>query len=49
MAVAYGIHVEPQNDPNIEAAEKMIFVLSAAGLPGAFLVVSFKVSDIHCQ
>lgn len=42
LSVAYGIHIQPQNDPNVEAAEKMMSVLSAASLPGAFLVVSFQ-------
>ncbi|KAE9397631.1 cytochrome P450 [Gymnopus androsaceus JB14] len=38
LRVAYGIHVQPNNDPDIHAAEKMIHVLNIAGLPGAFLV-----------
>ncbi|KAE9397657.1 cytochrome P450 [Gymnopus androsaceus JB14] len=38
LRVAYGIHVQPNNDPDIHAAEKMISVLNIAGLPGAFLV-----------
>lgn len=40
LAVAYGIHVQSKDDPNIDAAEKMIAVLNTAGIPGAFLVVS---------
>lgn len=40
MAIAYGIQVKSKNDPDIEAAEKMITVLNVAGLPGAFMVVS---------
>ncbi|KAJ3990909.1 cytochrome P450, partial [Lentinula boryana] len=43
LAVAYGIHAQPQNDPNIVAAEKMINVLNVAGIPGAFLVDVFPI------
>ncbi|KAE9397614.1 cytochrome P450 [Gymnopus androsaceus JB14] len=41
LGIAYGIHVQPNNDPDIYAAEKMISVLKIAGLPGAFLVVRY--------
>ena len=40
LGVAYGLHVQPKNDPDIEAANKMMDVLTHALLPGAFLVVS---------
>ncbi|KAJ3751144.1 cytochrome P450, partial [Lentinula detonsa] len=43
LAVAYGIHAQPKNDPNIAAAEKMIKVLNIAGIPGAFLVDVFPI------
>ncbi|KAJ3995887.1 cytochrome P450 [Lentinula boryana] len=43
LAVAYGIHVQPKNDPNIAAAEEMIKVLNIAGIPGAFLVDVFPI------
>ncbi|KAJ4485415.1 cytochrome P450 [Lentinula aciculospora] len=43
LAVAYGIDVQPKNDPNIAAAEKMIAVLNTAGIPGAFLVDVFPI------
>ncbi|KAE9397655.1 cytochrome P450 [Gymnopus androsaceus JB14] len=43
LGVAYGIHIQPRNDPDIEAANKMMDVLTRAGLPGAFLVDSFPI------
>ncbi|KAJ3885059.1 cytochrome P450 [Lentinula edodes] len=43
LAVAYGIHVQSKDDPNIDAAEKMIAVLNTAGIPGAFLVDVFPI------
>ncbi|KAE9397654.1 cytochrome P450 [Gymnopus androsaceus JB14] len=43
LGVAYGLHVQPKNDPDIEAANKMIDVLTRALLPGAFLVDSFPI------
>ncbi|KAJ3846863.1 cytochrome P450 [Lentinula lateritia] len=43
LAVAYGIHAESKDDPNIDAAEKMIAVLNTAGIPGAFLVDVFPI------
>ncbi|KAJ3818173.1 cytochrome P450 [Lentinula raphanica] len=41
--IAYGIHIKHKDDPNIVAAEKMMAVLSAAGIPGAFLVDVFPI------
>ncbi|KAE9397652.1 cytochrome P450 [Gymnopus androsaceus JB14] len=43
LGVAYGLHVQPKNDPDIEAANKMMDVLTRALLPGAFLVDSFPI------
>ncbi|KAJ3774227.1 cytochrome P450 [Lentinula raphanica] len=43
FAIAYGIHVEHKDDPNIAAAERMMAVLSAAGMPGTFLVDVFPI------
>ncbi|KAJ3831371.1 cytochrome P450, partial [Lentinula raphanica] len=43
FAIAYGIHVEHKDDPNIAAAERMMAVLSAAGIPGTFLVDVFPI------
>ncbi|KAJ3965802.1 cytochrome P450 [Lentinula raphanica] len=43
FAIAYGIHIEHKDDPNIAAAERMMAVLSAAGIPGAFLVDVFPI------
>ncbi|KAJ3721015.1 cytochrome P450 [Lentinula raphanica] len=43
LAVAYGIHAQPKDDPNLAAAEKMIAVLNTAGIPGAFLVDVFPI------
>ncbi|KAJ4485414.1 cytochrome P450 [Lentinula aciculospora] len=43
LAVAYGIHVQPKDDPNIAAVEKMISVFKAAAMPGAFLVDVFPI------
>lgn len=48
LAIAYGINVQPHNDPNIEAAEKMMYVLETVGIPGSFLVVSPMISWISC-
>ncbi|KAJ3724044.1 cytochrome P450 [Lentinula raphanica] len=41
--IAYGIHIKHKDDPNIVAAERMMAVLSAAGIPGAFLVDVFPI------
>ncbi|KAJ3870814.1 cytochrome P450 [Lentinula edodes] len=38
IGVAYGVQVQPKDDPNITAASKMYSVLNAASVPGAFLV-----------
>lgn len=39
IGVAYGVQVQPKDDPNIIAASKMYSVLNAALVPGAFFVV----------
>ncbi|KAJ4499744.1 cytochrome P450 [Lentinula lateritia] len=38
IGVAYGVQVQPKNDPNIDAAARMYGVLNTVLLPGAFLV-----------
>lgn len=38
MTVAYGLDLAPQNDPYIELAHVALRVLSAAALPGRFLI-----------
>lgn len=38
MSVAYGLDVQPQNDPYISTAEQGVHPLVAAAVPGAFLV-----------
>ncbi|KAJ7453395.1 cytochrome P450 [Mycena latifolia] len=41
MAVTYGIHVLPSNDPYITVAHTVIETAGAAAMPGRFLVNSF--------
>ncbi|KAJ3810212.1 cytochrome P450 [Lentinula aff. lateritia] len=43
IGVAYGVQVQPRDDPNITAAAKMYSVLNAASVPGAFLVDMFSI------
>ncbi|GLB38676.1 putative cytochrome P450 family protein [Lyophyllum shimeji] len=38
MSIAYGIKVQPRDDPHIAIAERAMHTLSIAGVPGAFLV-----------
>ncbi|KAJ4465512.1 cytochrome P450 [Lentinula edodes] len=38
IGVAYGVQVQPMDDPNIDAAAKMYSVLNRVLIPGAFLV-----------
>ena len=38
MSVAYGLDVQPHNDPYIATAEHGVHPLVAAAVPGAFLV-----------
>lgn len=38
MSIAYGIKVQPKNDPHITTAERALRTLSTAAVPGAFLV-----------
>ena len=40
LNITYGIPVLPDNDPNVEIAEKAMKSLFFALMPGAFLVVS---------
>ncbi|KAJ7460263.1 cytochrome P450 [Mycena latifolia] len=41
MAVTYGIHVLPSNDPHITAAHTAVDTVALATMPGRFLVNSF--------
>ncbi|KAJ3721438.1 cytochrome P450 [Lentinula guzmanii] len=43
LAIAYGIHVLPKDDPSIAAAERMFSVLNIAGIPGSFFVDVFPI------
>ncbi|KAJ3925808.1 MAG: cytochrome P450 [Lentinula lateritia] len=43
IGVAYGVQVQPKDDPNIIAASKMYSVLNAALVPGAFFVDVFSI------
>lgn len=43
ISMAYGIKIQPDNDPYIKMAEKSLIGLAAGGQPGAFLVKSFPV------
>ena len=38
MSVAYGLDVQPNDDPYIETAEQGVRPMMAAAIPGAFLV-----------
>lgn len=38
MSIAYGLDVQPKDDPYIATAERGVHPLVAAGVPGAFLV-----------
>jgi hypothetical protein len=38
MSIAYGLEVQPDNDPYIKTAEQGVHPLVAAGVPGVFLV-----------
>jgi hypothetical protein len=40
MSVAYGIDVQPANDPYVTLAEAAVHSLANAIVPGRFLVVS---------
>lgn len=40
LSITYGIDVQPANDPYINLAEKAVFSLVTAAVPGAFLVDS---------
>ena len=41
MAIAYGLEVQPENDPYIEIATQANHLVTLAAVPGAFLVDSF--------
>ncbi|KAJ7460270.1 cytochrome P450 [Mycena latifolia] len=41
MAVTYGIHVLPSNDPHITVAHTVVDAVAVAAMPGRFLVNSF--------
>jgi hypothetical protein len=40
LSTAYGIDVQPENDPYIEISEKALYALARAGRRGAYLVDS---------
>jgi len=40
MSIAYGLSVQPENDPYIQTAEKAIPQFARAAVPGTFLVDS---------
>lgn len=48
IGVAYGVQVQPKDDPNIDAAARMYGVLNTVLLPGAFLVVSVLNAHSFC-
>ncbi|KAJ6452467.1 cytochrome P450 [Mycena sanguinolenta] len=43
MAIAYGIEVLPSNDPYVKLAHEAVYTLSAAGVPGKYLVDSLPI------
>ncbi|KAJ3983249.1 cytochrome P450 [Lentinula detonsa] len=43
LAIAYGVHALPKDDPSIAASERMYSVLNIAGIPGSFLVDIFPI------
>ncbi|KAE9385793.1 cytochrome P450 [Gymnopus androsaceus JB14] len=43
LGVAYGLHVQSRNDPDVKAAKKMVDVITSALLPGEYLVDTFPV------
>lgn len=45
ISMAYGIKVQPDNDPYIEIAENALIALAVGAQPGAFLVDSFPVLE----
>ncbi|KIJ39748.1 hypothetical protein M422DRAFT_174728, partial [Sphaerobolus stellatus SS14] len=40
----YSIHVQPENDPYLIAADKVLRAFEVAGVPGTFLVDIFPCS-----
>ena len=43
LAIAYGLQVQPENDPYIAIAERSNRSIDEAGKPGAFLVDSLPI------
>ena len=43
ISIAYGLDVEPENDPYIQVAEESQNGITAAAIPGAFLVDSMPI------
>ncbi|KAE9388010.1 cytochrome P450 [Gymnopus androsaceus JB14] len=43
LGVAYGLHVQPKNNPDIKAASKMVDIGINALLPGEFVVDNFPI------
>ena len=41
LSIAYGIDVEPENDPYLMRAETNVQIASEVAIPGTYLVVSF--------
>lgn len=46
MSIAYGIDLQPQNDPYVATAEEALRCVSIAGTPGTFLVDSFPICKL---
>ncbi|KAF4616642.1 hypothetical protein D9613_008328 [Agrocybe pediades] len=43
MSITYGINIQPKDDPYINAAEKGVFPVTIAAVPGSFLVDTISV------
>ncbi|CAA7268861.1 unnamed protein product [Cyclocybe aegerita] len=43
LSISYGIDTQPRNDPYIEIAEKGVYPILEAAVPGAYLVDSFSI------
>ena len=41
MSIAYGLEIQPDDDPYVKTAEQGVRPLMAAAIPGAFLVDAF--------
>lgn len=44
LGIAYGLKVQPVNDPNVEIAEKGLHAISTASSPGAAIFDLFPMS-----